>query len=120
MAVLRDQDDSLPLCHRNIYNLTAAFSRAKWNGRSPPEALIAHLEEEKVAGRVCFEYRCDESGHIAMPFVADLRSVKYFGRHGQFRLRNVAPTGRTFRCMVFPLLFSPTFLMVLRCIRPTS
>jgi hypothetical protein len=48
---------------------------------SPPQALVAHLEAEKVAGRVFFEYRRDEGGHIAMLFVADIRSVSYLNQH---------------------------------------
>jgi hypothetical protein len=48
---------------------------------SPSQALVAHLEAEKVAGRVFFEYRRDEGGHIAMLFVADIRSVSYLNQH---------------------------------------
>jgi hypothetical protein len=43
--------------------------------------LITHLEGEKVAGRVFFEYKHDEEGRIAMLFVADLRSVSYLNQH---------------------------------------
>jgi hypothetical protein len=53
----------------------------KRNGRSPPKALIVHLKAEKVAGRVFFEYQRDESGHITMLFVADLRSVDYLNQY---------------------------------------
>jgi hypothetical protein len=48
---------------------------------SPSQALVTHLEAEKVAGRVFFEYRRDKGGHIAMLFVANIRSVSYLNQH---------------------------------------
>jgi hypothetical protein len=41
------------------------------------QALVAHLEAEKLARRVFFEYRRDKEGYITMLFVADIRSVSY-------------------------------------------
>jgi hypothetical protein len=87
-VVLRDQDDSLPLCRRDIYNLNVVLSRAKRKGGSPPEALVTHLESEKDAS-VFFKYRRDEAGHIATLFVADLRSVKYLNQHPDISFQTV-------------------------------
>jgi hypothetical protein len=53
---------------------------------SPSQALVAHLEAEKVARQVFFEYRRDEGGYIAMLFVADIRSVSYLNQHSNILL----------------------------------
>jgi hypothetical protein len=81
VAVLRQDDPQLHVHHRDIYNLTAELSRAKRQGKSPPEALISRLEAEKAEGKIYFEWRRDSEGHIAMLFVADARSVEYLNKH---------------------------------------
>jgi hypothetical protein len=64
-----------------MYNITASISRARHQNKSPPEAFIALLDTEKAAGRVYFEWRRDSVGHIAMFFLADMRSVEYLNQH---------------------------------------
>jgi len=81
VAVLRQDDPQLHLYHRDIYNITAELSRAKREGKAPPEALISRLEAEKAEGKIFFEWRCDSNGHISMLFIADARSVEYLNRH---------------------------------------
>ena len=56
VTVLQNQAPLQPLHHRDVYNINAALTRAKRRGKSPPEALIAHLEAEKIAERLVFEY----------------------------------------------------------------
>ena len=81
VTILRDQEPGLSLNHRDVYNVTAVLSRAQRLGMSPPEALVTHLEAEKLAGQLFFEYRRDEDGHIVMLFVADKRSIEYLNQH---------------------------------------
>ena len=60
---------------------TSRVSRAKRQRKSPPEALIDGLETEKAEGKTHFEWQRDAEGHIAMLFIADVRSVAYLNRH---------------------------------------
>jgi FAR1 DNA-binding domain len=75
VAVLRQEDPTITIHHRDIYNITAAISRSKLQNSSPPEAFVATLKAEKVAGKVYFEWTRDLAGHINMIFVADMRLV---------------------------------------------
>jgi hypothetical protein len=75
VAVLRQDDPTIAIHERDIYNITASISRAKRQNKSPPEAFIATLEAEKAAGKVYFEWSRDLAGHINMFFVADMRLV---------------------------------------------
>jgi hypothetical protein len=81
VAILQQQTPDINIYHRDIYNITAALSRAKRAGKSPPEALISRLETEKAEGKLYFEWRRDQQGHIAMVFLADMRSVEYLNQH---------------------------------------
>jgi hypothetical protein len=72
VAILQQQDPTLNLHHRDVYNIAAVISRARRQNTSPPEAFIALLEAEKAANKVYFEWRHDSAGHIAMFFIADI------------------------------------------------
>ena len=54
MAVLRQQDPTTTVHHRDIYHITASISRAQRQNKSPSEAFVALLEVEKAAGNVYF------------------------------------------------------------------
>jgi hypothetical protein len=73
VAILRQEDPTIALYHRDIYNVTASISRSRLQNKSPPEAFIATLEAEKAAGKVYFEWSRDLAGYINMIFVADMR-----------------------------------------------
>jgi hypothetical protein len=75
VAVLRQEDPTLTLHHRDIYNITASISQTRLQNKSPPKAFIATLEAEKAAGTVYFEWSHDLAGHINMFFLADMRLV---------------------------------------------
>jgi hypothetical protein len=77
VAILRQEDPSIAIHHRDVYNITASISRTRLQNKSPPEAFIATLEAEKAAGKVYFEWSRDLAGHINMFFVADMRLVGF-------------------------------------------
>lgn len=79
VAVLKSQFPDIEVHHKDIYNCTAAFAREARHGKSPPEALIDHLEGEKREGRIFLEWEADQGrgGHINYIFIADQRSVDY-------------------------------------------
>jgi hypothetical protein len=54
-TILRIADPHLRICNRDVYNATAELSRAKRQGKSPAEALISRLEQEKAKGKLYFE-----------------------------------------------------------------
>jgi hypothetical protein len=75
VAVLRQEDPTITIHHRDVYNITALISRAKLQNKSPPEAFIATLKAKQAAGKVYFEWSRDLASHINMFFVADIRLV---------------------------------------------
>lgn len=81
VALLQQQDPDLNVYHHDIYNITAVMSRARRQNKSPPQAFIDVLDAEKIAGRIYFEWRADQAGHIAIFFIADTRSVQYLNQH---------------------------------------
>ena len=80
-TILRTTNPDLQISNRDIYNVTAGLSRANRQGKSPPEALISRLEEEKAEGKIYFEWKQDKEGYISMLFVADMRSVEHLNQH---------------------------------------
>ena len=54
-TILRIADPHLQICNRDIYNATAELLRVKRQRKSPAEALISRLEQEKAKRKPYFE-----------------------------------------------------------------
>jgi len=86
VIALRQQDSTLEIIPRDIYNINAELGRTKRQGRSPPEALIIELELQKAKGEIVFTYEKDSQGHINFLFLAAVKSVKYFNKNPEIVL----------------------------------
>ena len=76
VATLKNKYPESKLNHRDVYNITARISRESRHGRSPAEAFVNLLTEERNKGLIFFEYDRDSLGHINYLFLADLKSIE--------------------------------------------
>lgn len=86
VVALRQQDPTLKVIPRDIYNINAQLDRIKHQGKSPSEALIAELELQKAKGEVVFSYKKDAQDHINFLFLTLVKSVQYFNQNAEIVL----------------------------------
>ena len=80
------------------------LSRARRGGRLALETLIAQLEAEKAKEKIYFEQRPDEQGHIAILFLADMRSVEYLNQYSNILLLDYTYKTNKFNMLLLDIL----------------
>ena len=80
-ALLNDEEDAVPVSHRDLYNLKARTSRIQRHGLQASDALEANLERDQANDEIYFRYYLNPSGQLCMVYFAIRSAVQYAQRY---------------------------------------
>lgn len=86
VVVLREEDLSICVSHRDLHKIRSKASRNSWKGLSSSQALVVNLEVDQAVGETFFRYRLDSSCHLTMVYFAVSRSAQYAQLHHEVLL----------------------------------
>ncbi|KAI1003569.1 hypothetical protein K3495_g4639 [Podosphaera aphanis] len=81
IAAFLNDEDAMPMSHRDLYNLKARTSRIQRHGLQASDAFVANLDRDQANGEIYFRYYLNLSRQLCMEYFAVRSAVQYAQRH---------------------------------------